>query len=83
MTSGLTEADKKRLRLQGITKAAREPFLRGGARKAIAGNFTRHVCHTCGLWCDCWLDPCPHVTCVLAQVPGCPEWRPETAGRMK
>lgn len=64
MTGGLTESDKKRLKLMGITKAARDPIFRGGARKETSGNFADHICYFCGNAVPCEMERCDHAVCV-------------------
>lgn len=60
----LTEADKKRLQLQGISKGARHPMFQGKRKDVSEGNFERHVCYLCGLWRPCEMGRCTHAVCV-------------------
>lgn len=60
----LTAEDQKRLRLQGISKAARHPMFQGRRKDVSAGNFERHVCYACGRWADCEMEKCTHAVCV-------------------
>ncbi len=62
--SGLTEADKKRLRLMGISKHARPAFFQGRRKDVSAGNFERHCCYLCGGWRPCEMEKCTHAVCV-------------------
>jgi hypothetical protein len=59
----LTEDDKKRLKLMGITKAARSPFFQG-KRIDVNPNFSHHVCYICGKWWPCEMEQCSHAVCV-------------------
>lgn len=58
--SGPTEADKRRFRIMGITKAARAPEFQGGARKETSGNFSEHGCWFCGKAFPCEMEQCTH-----------------------
>lgn len=59
----IDEALAKKLRLQGITKAARHPIFQGKRKDVSAGNFSAHCCHTCGTWMPCEMEKCNHAVC--------------------
>lgn len=60
----MDEALAKKFRLQGITKAARDPMFQGRRKDVRAGNFTKHVCYLCGQWRPCEMKKCTHAVCV-------------------
>lgn len=60
----IDEALAKKLRLLGITKAARSPFFQGKRKDVSAGNFERHCCFLCGTWLPCEMEKCTHAVCV-------------------
>lgn len=69
----------KKLRLQGITKAARSPFFQGKRINNKGHNFEQHCCHTCGIWFPCETEKCSHAVCVRIG-PCCdPEAYPKSA----
>ncbi len=61
----IDEALAKRLRLQGITKAARSPFFQGKrVRNKPGGNYSEHSCYLCGGTFDCEMEECKHAVYV-------------------
>ncbi len=60
----IDEALAKKLRLQGISKAARHPIFQGKRKDVSMGNFAQHVCYLCGIWRSCELEKCTHAVCV-------------------
>ena len=60
----IDEALARKLRLQGITKAARHPMFRGRRKNTKEGNYSAHVCYICGEWRDCEMEKCTHAVCV-------------------
>lgn len=60
MTGGLTESDKKRLQLQGLSKGARHPMFQGRRKDVSAVNFSEHMCRLCGAKAPCELARCTH-----------------------
>lgn len=61
----LTEADKERLRLQGISKQARGVFFNGRRKDTKGAHFSDHCCYNCGQRFPCELgEKCDHAVYV-------------------
>ncbi len=60
----LTEADKKRLRLQGIDKRARGAFFNGRRKDVSGANYSEHSCYICGGTFPCEMEKCTHAVYV-------------------
>lgn len=65
----LTDADKKRLQLQGLDPRARGAFF-NGSRKDVTANYSAHVCYICGTWHPCVMERCTHA-CAVHVLPCC------------
>ena len=79
----LTEADRKRLKLQGISKGARHPMFQGRRKDVSAGNFEYHGCWFCGKRFPCELAKCNHA--VFSRIGSCCDRKEvtEKAGKLR